>query len=171
MDNRTNEPGNRKDRNMNEKHLYRLGELDDYKVASGDPDVRGWNIVDRDNRTFGTINELIVDPDHEKVRYLDVMLKGDRATGNDDHLLIPIGVARIDNADNRVLVKEIDPELLNSYPTHRGEDITRAYEYEVVERFNRPDGTMRERREGSDFYNNNELYDEDRFYTNRNRGL
>lgn len=163
----------RRDRDLNrDKHLYRLGELDDYKVASNDPDVRGWTIVDRDNHEFGTINELIVDPDQEKVRYLDVVSKGNRASGNEEHLLIPVGVARIDDDDKRVIVKDINSELLNSYPFHRGDEITRDYEHEVVARFNRPDTTRRAGSQDSDFYNN-EFYDEDRFYTNRsrNRGL
>lgn len=170
MENRTNERERRRDLNRNEKHLYRLGELNDYKVAGDDPDVRGWTIVDRDKREFGTINELIVDPDQEKVRYLDVVHKGNQATPNEEHLLIPIGVARIDDTDNRVMVSAIDAELLNSYPPHRGGEITRDYENEVVERFNRPttSGTPHKRPEGTDFYNN-EFYNEDSFYTNRSR--
>lgn len=156
------------------KHLYRLGELNDYKVASNDPDVRGWPVVDRDNREFGTISELIVDPKQEKVRYLDVVTNRDNARGNDaeEHLLIPIGVARIADADDRIIIRDLDSQLLNSYPSHRGGEITRDYEYEVVERFNRPDATTRERREGTDFYND-DVYNEGSFYTNRdrNRGL
>lgn len=168
MDNRTRENKDIRDRNVNDQHLYRLGELDDYKVASDDPDVRGWTIVDRDNREFGKINELIVDPEQEKVRYLDVTQKGYRGTAGEEHLLIPIGVARIDETDDRVIVRDIDTDLLNSYPSHKGDVITRDYEYEVIERFNRPETTTRDRREGADFYNN-EFYDETRFYTNRDR--
>ena len=168
MENRTNETGDRRGLNREEKNLYRLGELNDYKVASDDPDVRGWTIVDRDKQEFGTVNELIVDPDQEKVRYLDVVANRNRAEG-EEHLLIPVGVARINDADKQVMVSAIDSELLTSYPTHRGDEITRDYEYEVVERFNRPvAGTTRERQEGTDFYNN-EFYNEDRFYANRGR--
>lgn len=159
----------RRDNNINrDRHLYRLGELDDYKVASGDPDVRGWTIVDNDNREFGTINELIVDPDKEKVRYLDVVSKGDRASGNEEHLLIPVGVARIDDDDNRVIVRDIDSEFLNSYPAYRGDQITREHEHQIVERFNRPESAGTERRGDADFYNH-DVYNEDRFYTNRGR--
>lgn len=168
MNNRRDEAGNRGNVNRNDRHLYRLRELDDYKVASNDPDVRGWTIVDRDNREFGTIAELVVDPGQEKVRYLDVVQKGDRARPEEEHLLIPVGVARIDDDSNRVIVKDMDASFLSSYPVHRGDEITRDYEVEVVERFNRPSGTTRERREGTDFYSN-DVYNEDRFYTNRNR--
>ena len=89
--NSTNEPLNNRDNN---KHLFRLGELDDYKVASGNPDVRGWALVDRDNQKLGTVNELIVDVDRKKVRYLDVKPSADTFRGDSEHrLLIPIGVA------------------------------------------------------------------------------
>lgn len=164
---------NRREENLNNRHLYGLNELEDYKVASDDPDVRGWTIVDRDNHEFGVIQELIVDPEQEKVRYLDVVPKhSGSGASEENHMLIPIGVARIDHDQNRVLVTEIDKDLLNGYPTHKTEPITRDYEYLVVDRFNRVDNNFqpgdRERRDNSDFYNN-KFYDEDRFYTNRNR--
>lgn len=160
----------RRDDNLNrDKHLYRLGELNDWKVASDDPDVRGWTIIDRDRREFGTINELIVDPDQEKVRYLDVVAKGQHASGNEEHLLIPVGVARIDDDDKRVIVRDINSEFLNSYPAHRGDNITRDHEHQIIERFNRPDSSSRQAgAQGNDFYSH-EVYDEDRFYTNRGR--
>lgn len=161
----------RRDDNINrnsDKHLFRLGELNDYKVASDNPDVRGWTVVDRDNQAFGTISELIVDPKQEKVRYLDVTRKGEAATGNEEHLLIPVGVARIDDNDDRVIVRDVDATLLNSYPAHRGDVITRDYEYEVVKRFNSPDDTVAARNEDTEFYNNR-IYNEDSFYADRNR--
>lgn len=157
------------DRNSN-KHLYRLGELNDYKVDSNDPDVRGWPVVDRDNREFGTISELIVDPEQEKVRYLDVVTNRNAARNSEseDHLLIPIGVARIADTDDSVIVRDLDAQLLTSYPSHRGGEITRDYEYAVVERFNRPDTAAREPREGTEFYND-DVYNEGSFYTKRDR--
>lgn len=169
-----NEPtGSDRDEN---RSLYRLNELDDYKVASDDPDVRGWAIVDRDNHQFGTIKELIVDPEREKVRYLDVVPGGSESASNnqEDHLLIPIGVARIDHDRDRVLVSDIDKELLSTYPTHSGDTISRDYEFLVVERFNNMASTERNvdrsRSDNPDFYDNH-VYDENRFYTNRSRPL
>ncbi len=175
-DNRDIRNDNREFRNDN-KHLFRLGELDDYKVASGNPDVRGWALVDRNNQKLGTINELIVDVDREKVRYLDVAPSGDTFRGDSEHrLLIPIGVARIDNDDDRIVVNDLDKESLNALPPHRGEAITRDYEYEVVDRFNSRDLNGRDKREvrdrdtTTDFYNsNNHLYNEDSFYNDNTR--
>ena len=156
-----------KDIQNDNRHLYRLNELKDYKVASDDPDVRGWEILDRDNERFGTIRELIVDPEQKRVRYLDVEPSGDLSSRTkDERLLIPIGVARLDKDHNNVVVSEIDKDALVSFPLYKGDTVDRDYEVTVVERFNTTDRTATTTREKGDFYNT-PLYDEERFYTNR----
>lgn len=45
-----------------------------YKVAEGDPDVRGWDVMDRDGQRIGEVDDLLVDPEALKVRYLEVRL-------------------------------------------------------------------------------------------------
>ncbi len=59
---------------MNNKHLFYLNELSDYKVASDDPDVRGWKVKDSDNRVIGKVDNLLVNKNTERVVYLDVVL-------------------------------------------------------------------------------------------------
>ena len=54
------------------RNLYRLDELSDYKIASNYSDIRGWKIVDADNRTIGKIDNLWVNKDMQRVVYLDV---------------------------------------------------------------------------------------------------
>lgn len=169
---RTNEPLNTRSENLrnDNKHLFRLGELDDYKVASDNPDVRGWDLLDRDNQKVGTVNELIVDLDRRKVRYLDVNPGNDTFRGDSEHrLLIPIGVARIDDSNNNVIVNELDRDRLNSFPPHSGGAITRDYENEVVSRFNSTNVDRTETRDDrADFYDN-QLYNEENFYNKRDR--
>lgn len=65
--------------------LVRLGELSDYKVADGDPDPRGWDVVTRDGQRVGRVDDLIVDRQAERAQYLDVELEQD----TDRHVLIP----------------------------------------------------------------------------------
>ena len=45
-----------------------------YRIADGDPDVRGWEVVGGDGRRIGSVNDLLVDTAEGKVRYLDVQL-------------------------------------------------------------------------------------------------
>jgi len=51
-----------------------LRNLRKYRVADGDPDVRGWEVVGGDGRRIGSVNDLLVDTAEGKVRYLDVQL-------------------------------------------------------------------------------------------------
>jgi hypothetical protein len=51
-----------------------LGRLRRYKVADGDPDVRGWQVDGNDGQTIGQVDDLLVDPDALKVRYLQIRL-------------------------------------------------------------------------------------------------
>jgi len=54
-----------------------LKDLKDYKVAKDDPDVRGWQVLGRDERTVGKVNDLLADTAAMRVRYLDVELDRD----------------------------------------------------------------------------------------------
>lgn len=107
-----------------DRNLYRLDELSDYKIASNYSDVRGWKIVDSDNRTIGTIDNLWVNKDMQRVVYLDVnvdkkLIEDSRnqvheAIANDNgrefvykdgdsHIIIPIGSVNI-NKDTKIVM-------------------------------------------------------------------
>src|SRR5690554_5885405 len=121
--------------NMENRHLFRLGELKDYEVTEGDPDVRGWIVIDKDNDKLGTIHELIVDPNKNIVRYLDVISSPDLSiAGGERHFIIPIGAAKIDEHEDRILVKDLDKDVLKNTPDYKGGAIARDYEFDVLER-------------------------------------
>lgn len=138
-----------------------LDELDDFEVAEGDPDVRGWEVLGADGRKIGAVEELLVDTAAMKVRYLEVDLDdgvNDAGANEERHILIPIGYARLDEADDRIYVDELDSTRLAGIPTYSHGPITRDYEMSVVQRYN-PGYTAA----GSDLYDL-DLYDESRFY-------
>jgi photosynthetic reaction center H subunit len=58
-----------------------LKELKDYKVASDDPDVRGWKVIGRDGGAVGEVHDLLVDTGAMRVRYLDVELDHELVAG------------------------------------------------------------------------------------------
>lgn len=152
-------------KHQDNKHLFLLSELDDYRVASGNPDVRGWTLVDTDRQKLGTINGLIVDVDKEKVRYLDVQPMADTFTEGTRHrLLIPIGIARIDDKNKCVVANELDKDRLQNLPPHQGGAIRRAYEYEIVEKFNSPAVSGKENTDTDDDFYDHRLYNEENFY-------
>ncbi|WP_281232802.1 PRC-barrel domain-containing protein [Flavobacterium gelatinilyticum] len=107
-----------------DRNLYRLDELSDYKIASDYSDVRGWKIVDADNRTIGKIDNLWVNKDMQRVVYLDVsvdksLIEDSRkelhdVIANDNgrefiykegesHIIVPIGSVSI-NKDTKIVM-------------------------------------------------------------------
>jgi uncharacterized protein (TIGR02271 family) len=154
-----------------------LDELDDFDVAEGDPDVRGWDVIGADGRKIGEVDQLLVDTEAMKVRYLDVDLDDDLLEGNDQdrHILIPIGYARLDEDDDHVIVDQLDTAQIGAIPAYTHQPITRDFETSLRDRFNtdrevRADTTARtDATEREDFYGDN-LYDENRFFgARRNR--
>jgi len=117
--------------------LARLDELDDFKVAEGDPDVRGWDVVAADGRKIGEVEHLIADTRAMRVRYLEVELDQDvRAAGEERNALLPIGSVRLDDERDQVLVTSLSSAEFTSFPAFaRGGAISRDYETSVTGRF------------------------------------
>ena len=119
-------------RGKDNPYLYRLKDLDDYKVASDDPDVRGWDVVSGDNEKIGKVDELIVDTKRMKVRYLVVDVKDEvELEGKDKHMLVPVGTARLHEKNNDVIVSNITRESVRNYPVYPGDNISREYENSI----------------------------------------
>lgn len=101
-------------------HLARLHELDDYKVADGDPDIRGWSVKTADGQKAGRVEDLIVDTEAMQVRFLDVAL--DRSTlrlEEDRHVLVPIASARLDDDHDDVLLGSLTAEQVAAMQPHQ----------------------------------------------------
>ena len=151
------------------KRLFRLHELDDFEVSDKDPDVRGWDVVDERGDKIGEVDDLIVDPNMMKVRYLDVIADDELSVGNGErHLLIPVGAAQLNDDDDEVRLHGIDKITLKQYPVYQGGPITYDYEHTLRETLhglegNKPDFVDEK---GEDFYNT-DLYNENRFFGNR----
>ena len=162
-----------------------LDQLDDFKVADGDPDVRGWEVVASDGRKIGEVDQLLVDTAAMKVRYLDVDVDNDLVAGSSDtsdrHVLIPIGYARLDEESDRVIVDQLASSDIVGLPEYTHGPITRDFESSVRSRFDTgytPGATGAAagaaglastgaadttRDTDNDFYSH-DLYDDNRFY-------
>ncbi|HEU4457114.1 MAG TPA: DUF2382 domain-containing protein [Longimicrobium sp.] len=107
-----------------------MRQLDDFKVAEGDPDVRGWEVMSADGRRIGQVEELMVDTEAMKVRYLDVEVEqGMVAEGG--HVLVPIGYARLERDDRRVMVDNLQSSQLSTMPVYDRSPVTRDFEDRV----------------------------------------
>ncbi|MEW5930507.1 MAG: DUF2382 domain-containing protein [Gemmatimonadota bacterium] len=141
-----------------------LDRLDDFKVADGDPDVRGWGVIASDGRQVGEVDQLLVDTAAMKVRYLDVDLDDGMTAGADRHVLVPIGYARLDEGSSRVIVDTLAGADIAALPTYTHGPVTRDVETDLRSRF---DAGYRAREgDDADFYAH-DLYDDDRFFSGR----
>lgn len=106
-----------------------LGNLDDFEVAEGEPDVRGWDVMASGGERIGEVDELLIDTTVRKVRYLDVDIDRQALNAQDDrHILIPIGYARLDEDNHRVMVDELDTSGLSMLPVYDRAPLTEASE-------------------------------------------
>jgi hypothetical protein len=67
-------PTGRLDEALPEPSVTPLSRLHNYRISEGDPDVRGWEVLGADGRQIGTVDDLLVDTEGLRVRYLDVNL-------------------------------------------------------------------------------------------------
>jgi hypothetical protein len=100
-------------------HLAPIDDTD-FKVADGDPDPRGWEVISADGREVGEIDDLIVDTSAMKVRYLVCDLDEDELGLEDDRdrqVLIPVGRARLNPDDKKLMLDGVTvSEILTAPP-------------------------------------------------------
>lgn len=120
----------------NTNRIVPLSEMEDFEVAEGEPDVRGWDVIAADGRRIGEVDQLLVDTSAMKVRYLDVDL--DEAELNlqgDRHILVPIGYARLNEDDDRVIIDNLRSDNVANVPEYRPGPVTPEYENRVNQWF------------------------------------
>lgn len=113
--------------NDNDRKLYYLEELSGYKVADDDCDVRGWEVIDAEGQTVGTVDDLLVSKADERVVYLDVevsenLFKNEHQADvvpvsqgayaflnkdGDNHLILPVGMVSLDEDAKKVIARKI----------------------------------------------------------------
>ena len=146
--------------------LARLGDLDDYKVADGDPDLRGWEVKTPDGQKLGKVEELIADPSTMKVRYMEVKVDSKATTGRDAQFaLVPIGTARLNEDKDDVIISRLPTGGFSSMPAYSRDRLDRDYESSLRGAY----GTKDTKDTSGDFYGN-DLYDEKNFFGKRRKG-
>lgn len=175
------------------KNLYYLDELSDYKVSSEDPDVRGWDVKDKDNRVIGKVDNLLVNKVREQVVYLDVEVDETIIEANHDpygnpansevhefinkdgeeHIIIPVGLVSIDEDKKYVYTDRIDHQTFSETKRiEKGTPVERDYEVIVLEsydRFGDPESNRRERDRYDEELRERRRREDAEYRDNRNR--
>jgi len=144
--------------NNNDRNLYYLEELPNYKVSNSDKDVRGWEVKDKDGRVVGKVDNLLVNKSTERTVYLDVEVDASIIDANhkpynrsakdgvhefinkdgENHLILPIGLTHLNLESEIVFTKEIDYKTFaETKRVKKGTPIYRDYETKVLDNYNR----------------------------------
>lgn len=139
-----------------------IDSVKDFKIADGNPDVRGWEVLASDGQTIGTVKNLLVDTRVMKVRYLEMATAAGQGGGR--RVLIPIGYARLDRGSDRVLVDELRSTDVAGLPSYGNQPLTRDDETTLRQRFDTSYSTPPVAH--NDFYEHKH-FDDQRFYGRR----
>lgn len=134
--------------------LARLDDMDDYEIADGEPDIRGWDIRSVDGRKIGEVDGLLVDTAAMKVRYVELKLEVELAIDDDHrHAILPIGSARLDDDKDEVVVN-VRSDVLRTLPPYTRGELSRENEHSLMERLTKGSEitSITHYDEGGDFY-------------------
>ena len=81
------------------RHLRPLSEMKKVRIASGEPDIRGWSVYTSTGREVGEVQDLLIDPSIGQVVMLDIDVDGAERRS-----LAPIRAAWVDRDHNRVVL-------------------------------------------------------------------
>jgi hypothetical protein len=102
--------------------LRRLAYMPGWRVARGEPDVRGWQLHLDDGADM-RIADLLIDPDAGRVRYVVVELEDGRTSR-----LLPIGFLQIRDGQQTVLAPGLKADDVRTLPEYDGGGLTRPQE-------------------------------------------
>jgi uncharacterized protein (TIGR02271 family) len=94
---------------MHNERLVPLESLPDFHVADGYTDIRGFDAFTTDGRQVGRVDNLLVDPDAQRVAAI-TLEGGMSASGRD--MQVPIEDVEIDTPTRRVLIQGAGAQML-----------------------------------------------------------
>jgi sporulation protein YlmC with PRC-barrel domain len=115
-----------------------LREARGFRLAKGDPDLRGWNVFAADGERVGTVSDMLVDPAAMKVRYLDVDLADDLFKLKEDrHVLVPTEAVDLRERGKDVWLQPLSSDEVARLPAYTGGAVDPAIEDRVHRAFSR----------------------------------
>src|SRR5215212_2138143 len=121
----------------------RLQELDrsDFEIVDGEPDIRGWDVKNINGQKIGEVEELILDAQEKKVRYMVVDLDDNELKLDHRKVLVPIGLAELDERDDDVLISNVSAEQFCELPAYDRNELTADVERRIFSTLDRRTGS------------------------------
>jgi sporulation protein YlmC with PRC-barrel domain len=149
----------------------RLQELDqsDFEIVKGEPDIRGWDVKNSRGQKIGEVEELIVDAQQKKVRYMVVDLDDNELKLSHRKILLPIGMAELHKEDDDVILPNVTADHLNTIPVYDKSNITPDTERKICTTLGRKTETnsLLEGEELHPGFYRHEYYNDDNLYKHR----
>jgi sporulation protein YlmC with PRC-barrel domain len=121
----------------NNLEYSRLEELSgsDFEIADGQPDIKGWDVKNDLGQVIGDVEELLFNPQTQKVRYMVV-----DTDANDLHLaarkiLVPIGVAELHEDDDYIVVPQVTVAHIETLPDYEKGGLNAEHEQHIRSTF------------------------------------
>ncbi len=102
----------------------------DFRIVAGESDVHGWAVVGSDGGAVGAVEDLLIDPNAERVRYLVII-----ATTGQRHAL-PIGYVELRETEEQIIVPGLTAVDVAALPALVG-SLSRADEEALLDRIER----------------------------------
>jgi len=127
--------------NNKNKRLQELGDSN-FEIVDGQPDIRGWDVKDSTGKTLGEVNDLIIDTQLRKVRYIVLDLENNEWDLKEREVLIPIGLAELHEKDDDVILHNVNIEQLRALPDYDDDDLDTGFETSIRNVFSGTGTTM-----------------------------
>ena len=153
----------------NDLEYSRLEELSgsDFEIADGQPDIKGWDVKNDLGEVIGDVDELLINPQTQKVRYMVVDTDANDLRLPARKLLIPIGVAELHEDDDYVVIPQITAALIEQLPEYERGALSAEHETQTRTLFSGLGSTgMVVSTPAEDFYQH-EQFNSNRFYDRR----
>jgi sporulation protein YlmC with PRC-barrel domain len=99
------------------RHLKELGKSS-YQVAPGESDIRGWVVKNVDGRVVGEVDDLVIDSEAEKVKYIVVDLSNNELQLKERKVLLPLDLAQLEVSFRNVIYPAPMSNELAAIPSH-----------------------------------------------------
>jgi photosynthetic reaction center H subunit len=106
--------------------LALLAEAPEFRLADGQPDVRGWTLLGCSDERIGVVNELVLDTKREAVRYALVDLEN-----GETPRLVPIGYLEPEPGGGALRATGLERADVEAIPAYPVDSLTRAREEAV----------------------------------------